>query len=151
MAPEFAEFLHETPEAERTGYVFASEAAARKRSQRLGPGQVTRTIAEFGRKAGIKVTTHQATAKVKFASAHDLRRSFGLRWASRVMPQVLMELMRHESIDTTMRYYVGRNAQSTAAVLWAAHRQAESNKSGNTPPKNKKQPESTASTTADPD
>lgn len=58
------------------------------------------------------------------ASARDLRRSFGLRWASRVMPQVLMELMRHESIDTTMRYYVGRNAQSTAAVLWEAHRQA---------------------------
>ena len=29
--------------------------------------------------------------------------------------------MRHESIATTMRYYVGRNAQSTAEVLWAAH------------------------------
>ena len=51
--------------------------------------------------------------KVKYASAHDMRRSFGERWASRVMPQVLMELMRHESIDTTLRYYVGRNAQQT--------------------------------------
>jgi hypothetical protein len=44
--------------------------------------------------------------------------------SSRIMPQVLMELMRHESIDTTMRFYVGRNAQTTAAVLWQAHRQA---------------------------
>jgi hypothetical protein len=44
------------------------------------------------------------------------------------MPQVLKELMRHESIDTTMKYYVGRNAQSTAAVLWQAHH--EVNKSG---------------------
>ena len=26
--------------------------------------------------------------------------------------------MRHESIDTTMRYYMGRNAQTTADVLW---------------------------------
>jgi integrase len=64
-----------------------------------------------------KVNTN-AAGKVKFASAHDLRRSFGERWASRVMPQVLMELMRHESIDTTMKFYVGRNAQSTAALLW---------------------------------
>jgi integrase len=66
------------------------------------------------------VNTDQG-GKLKYASAHDLRRSFGQRWASRVMPQVLMELMRHESIETTLRYYVGRNAQSTAAVLWAAH------------------------------
>ena len=40
-------------------------------------------------------------------SAHDLRRSFGERWASRLMPQVLKELMRHESIETTLNFYVG--------------------------------------------
>jgi len=40
-----------------------------------------------------------------------------------LMPQVLMEMMRHENIETTMRYYVGKYAQSIAAVLW------ESNKS----------------------
>ena len=36
------------------------------------------------------------------------------------MPQVLMELMLHESIETTLRYYVGRNAQATAVILWEA-------------------------------
>ena len=36
------------------------------------------------------------------------------------MPQVLKELMRHEDIQTTMRYYVGRNAQTTADALWFA-------------------------------
>jgi integrase len=61
----------------------------------------------------------------KHASAHDLRRSSGERWAARVMPQVLPELMRHESIETTMKYYVGLNAQSTAAVLWEAVREPE--------------------------
>ncbi len=35
-----------------------------------------------------------------------------------------MVLMRHESIETTMRYYVGRNAQTTAEVLWQAHQTA---------------------------
>jgi len=34
------------------------------------------------------------------------------------MPPVLQELMRHESIETTLKYYVGRNAQATAKLLW---------------------------------
>ena len=40
------------------------------------------------------------------------------------MPAQLMELMRHESIDTTLSYYVGRNAERTAAALWEAHTEA---------------------------
>ena len=123
MAPEFAEFLLQTPESQRKGYVFNPLPRSR-RSQRLGVARAIKTISDIGEKAGIKVNTDQA-GKVKYASAHDLRRSFGQRWASRVMPQVLMELMRHESIDTTLRYYVGRNAQSTAAVLWEAHRKPQ--------------------------
>ncbi len=67
-------------------------------------------------------------AKDKPATAHDLRRSFGQRWAALVMPQVLMELMRHESIDTTLKYYVGRNAQRTAKVLREAYEQANRTK-----------------------
>ncbi len=40
------------------------------------------------------------------------------------MPAQLMELMRHESIDTTLRYYVGTDAQRTAEAAWAAYEQA---------------------------
>jgi hypothetical protein len=36
------------------------------------------------------------------------------------MPTILRELMRHESIETTMRFYVGQNAESTADELWRA-------------------------------
>ncbi len=36
------------------------------------------------------------------------------------MPTVLRELMRHADISTTMKYYVGVNAEATAAELWAA-------------------------------
>jgi integrase len=60
----------------------------------------------------------------KYATAHDLRRPFGERWAQRVMPQVSMELMRHESIDTTLKYYVGRNAQRTAKAVREAYEEA---------------------------
>src|SRR6185312_928870 len=45
MAPEFAEFLQETPQTQRTGYVFKPMPQREKRSQRLGPGRVTRTVA----------------------------------------------------------------------------------------------------------
>jgi len=37
------------------------------------------------------------------------------------MPQVLMELMRHESINTTLKYYVGKNAQRTSKVAREAY------------------------------
>ena len=75
----------------------------------------------------MKVDTDPVSGKVKFASAHDLRRAFGERWATRVMPQVLRELMRHENINTTMKYYVGRNAQRTAEALWSAFQQENVN------------------------
>ena len=69
-------------------------------------------------KGNVKVNTN-AAGKVKYASAHDLRRSFGTRWSKRIMPQVLMQLMRHESINTTVKYYVDSDAQDTAELLYA--------------------------------
>jgi hypothetical protein len=36
------------------------------------------------------------------------------------MPVVLKDLMRHETIDTTLKYYVGQDAQATADLLYVA-------------------------------
>lgn len=83
---------------------------------------VRRFVHQSGQAANVKVDEDTRTGKVKYASAHDLRRSFGERWAPRVMPPILQELMRHENISTTMRYYVGQNAKRTAALLWDVHR-----------------------------
>lgn len=118
LPPEFAEVLAAVPRSARSGRVFKLlDRGGRPRF--FGDDWVGRVVSAIGEKAGVIVNT---TAKgTKFASAHDLRRSFGERWAPRVMPQVLKELMRHESIETTLKYYVGRNAQTTADVLWAAH------------------------------
>ena len=82
---------------------------------------VGRTISAIGERARVKVgkSPNNSNRPVKFASGHDLRRSFGDRWSKKVMPPVLKELMRHESIDTTMTYYVGQNADATAELLWA--------------------------------
>ena len=120
MVPEFAEFLLEVPESRRHGYVF-EPLPQRYRHKRLMVPQVGRIVARIGQVAGVKVDTTRA-GKAVYASAHDLRRSFGERWADKVMPKTLMELMRHESIETTQKFYVGRNAQRTANILWEAHR-----------------------------
>jgi hypothetical protein len=51
------------------------------------------------------------------------------------MPQVLMQMMRHEDISTTMKFYVGREAEATADVVWAAVEEPAGNlgnTSGNT-------------------
>lgn len=50
---------------------------------------------------------------------HDLRRTFGSRYAVRVAPAVLMRLMRHATIQTTMRYYVNVDASLDEAIRLA--------------------------------
>lgn len=139
LATDFCDFLLATPEAERTGRVFKLPRRAQT-GERLTDDRVTRLVGEIGKRAGVKVWTHptrkdaKGKPKVKFASAHDLRRSFGFRWAALVMPAVLKKLMRHENIDTTMQYYVGHNAEAEADIIDAAFQRA-SNTSGNSPAK----------------
>lgn len=137
MAPEFAQLLETVPQADRHGRVFKLLPTQRaERGNVQAVDYVSRVLSAVGVKAGVKVSskwkrdpeTGEKKEVVKFASAHDLRRSFGERWADRVMPNKLMELMRHESIDTTMKFYIGRNAQATADALWDAYEKATSNK-----------------------
>jgi len=61
-----------------------------------------RQISAIGAASGL--VTGSETGK--HVTAHDLRRSFGTRWALRVHPLVLKKLMRHETLDTTLRFYV---------------------------------------------
>jgi integrase len=117
MAPEFAQLLDKVPEPERTGPVFKLERADGKPG-RPAVDRVSKIVSSIGEKAKVRVDVK------KTASAHDLRRAFGERWAARLMPAQLMELMRHETIETTLSYYVGRNAERTAAILWHEHEKA---------------------------
>ena len=119
MAPEFARLLEEVPKERRKGFVFRLYGRGHART-RLLPRAVSEIVSNIGKAAGVKVYTHPITGEVKYLSAHDLRRTFGDRWAARVMPPQLMELMRHQNIETTLRYYVGVNAQENAQRIWAA-------------------------------
>lgn len=114
MAPEFSDWLQKvTPVDQRKGLVFSPLGF---KGSRLTDSEVGRMVSDIGRKAGI--VTDEANDRC--ATCHDLRRSFGTRWAARVMPADLKELMRHDSIDTTMKYYVSQNTDALAARLLAA-------------------------------
>ena len=126
MTEDFYNLLMETPEAERIGKVFKLNGL--KTGTPITPKRVIRIVGNIGRKAGVVVATVEKRKRVdgklvtttakKFATAHDLRRSFGTRWAKRVMPAVLQRLMRHAEIATTMKYYVTMDADSVADELW---------------------------------
>jgi integrase len=122
MAPEFAELLAATPEAERHGRVF---------SILLSTNHVGQKVSAIGRKAGVIVDEDTG----KPATAHDYRRAFGTRWSKRVMPAVLRRLMRHKDIGTTLKYYVDQDVEDIAADLWAEYRKSgtSGNTLGNTP------------------
>lgn len=136
MAPEFAAFLERTPEADRDGFVFNPRPVGKnpRSRDRMRTDTVSKVISRIGRLANVKVAEmmRQGKRRVKYASAHDFRRAFGFRWAMRVMPPTLMLLMRHESIETTMRYYVGRNAEAAADALWDAVAGSKSAAAANT-------------------
>jgi integrase len=120
ITPDFAAFLESTPKELRTGPVFNPTTRDGKRPTEWW---VSRTVSKIGEAATVKVDTKPVKGDnaptVKYASAHDLRRSFGERWSTKVMPQVLMQLMRHESMETTNKFYVGRNADAVADAVWA--------------------------------
>jgi integrase len=117
ISPEFCELLQATPEAERVGFVFNPQPRQKKEG-RVSEWWVSSVVSDIGEAAKVKVHT-DSKGKVKFASAHDLRRSFGTRWSKKVMPATLQRLMRHADISTTMAFYVQREADDVAAELWA--------------------------------
>lgn len=112
IPPDLDAWLRKTPEAERRGLV----APVRGTNT-----MVSTLITAIGREAGIVVNDAKRKGRkspTKFASAHDFRRAFGTRWASKVRPLTLKTMMRHESLETTMRFYIGLTGADAGAELW---------------------------------
>jgi integrase len=125
ITPDFAESLLAVPVEQRSGLVFGIEGP--NPGQPLSTKRASRYISAIGEKAGVVVNK----ADGKYGSAHDLTRAFGTRWSKKVMPATLQLLMRHKSIETTLKYYVEQDADDVVADLWAQHA-AQGNISGNT-------------------
>jgi integrase len=71
------------------------------------PREVSRKFTRLAKKAGLKI------------SLHDLRRSFGSRYAAVVPAPVLQRLMRHADIKTTLTYYADVDGALDEAILKA--------------------------------
>lgn len=116
ITPGFSRLLASVPRNEQRGYVFGVPDTCPRTVW-----SVSRRIVAIGTSARVVVKESQKGARSvrKYASAHDLRRSFGFRWSRKLMPAELREIMRHSSVETTMKFYVGQNAEATADKLWA--------------------------------
>ena len=118
ICPLFGFLVVSTVQPERTGFVFNPVPSRVALHERATGETASKTILRIGKAAGVVVD--KKDDKAPYASAHDLRRAFGFRWSRRVMPAVLKELMRHADIGTTMKFYVGTQAEATAEMLYQA-------------------------------
>lgn len=113
VVDDFAEFLLQTPENERQGFVFNAMGQNGKVSRRVDT--VSTWLVDIGKAAKVKVDEKDGSEK--FASAHDIRRAFGTRWAKIVPASLLQQLMRHSNIETTMSFYVNITAKDTMSEI----------------------------------
>lgn len=119
MLPEFSDLLLEVPKDQRVGFVF-DPAGPPDRAGRADPGWVGKVIQRIGAAAGI--VTYKVRGEDHFASAHDLRRSCAQRLVDAgVDERVIQRVMRHQSFETTRRFYTMAKLQKDAATLWQVH------------------------------
>jgi integrase len=132
VAPQFEQILPNVPP--KGGFVF-KPTFNRMKTVRPRLDTMSKIIARIGKSAKIITdvkTDREGNEKKVYATAHDLRRAFGTRWAPLVQPKLLMEMMRHSSIETTMKFYVVGNAQQASETLWnVVNLEQNGNKLGN--------------------
>jgi len=113
MTPDFATWLLKRPPG---GFVFPLPNTTS--GERFSAKRIIKIISAIGKRARIVANVETR----KHATAHDLRRSFGLRWAARVRPLTLQKMMRHSSMDTTLRYYVDQQVTDVESEIWGPER-----------------------------
>jgi integrase len=121
---EFAEFLAQTPESQRRGHVFQPLSKDGREVVRHHVA-VSKTIGAAGKKAKVVVKRY-ASGKVKYASAHDLRRTFCNRVCNTGIPITIAKLFtRHANTETLEQYYAGQEADAAHDVMDAVLERAE--------------------------
>lgn len=125
MLPGFEALLLETPVNERRGWVFNPKSLQLRLGRKVvhkrpDADWVGKVISRIGEKAEIIVEEeNEKTGRpVKYASAHDLRRSCGERLRNaNIPPLVICRVMRHSSWETTRKHYAPGDVQQAAETL----------------------------------
>lgn len=127
LLPWFESVLMEVPAEGRTGWIFEpytllSKVRRKVLHKRPDSEWVGKIIGRIGKAANVivELADERTGRPIKYASAHDLRRSCGerLREAG-VPPLVICRVMRHSSWETTRRHYAPGDLQKDAEVLRA--------------------------------
>lgn len=108
IAPDFAKWLRETPESERSGIVCQVVMGGVALGQREIGERITAAAKSLGfiTESGRPITTKY------------FRQGFATRWAPKVRPITLQKMMRHRSIQTTLAFYVGIDCDDVGDELW---------------------------------
>jgi integrase len=88
------------------------------KSTDLSKDWVSRIVSSFGETAGIVVRQPDADRgiRIKYASAHDLRRSLAERLYNQgISAETLMVIMRHRDFATTRKFYAAKRRAESAA------------------------------------
>jgi integrase len=124
ITPPFNKWLLSLPLDDRGGHVFnvvGKRGVVLRDHERIG-----KLISRLGKLANVTVVDEDEDtasvggeeSRIKFASAHDYRRTFGQLCVERKVPrEQLRLLMRHTSYVTTMRYYLHQEAESVYESL----------------------------------
>lgn len=123
--PGFEALLLETPPELRTGWAFESQSLQNKmgrkvRHQRPDSDWLGKVISRISKEANIVVEPgdKKVGREVKYASAHDLRRSCCEQLRESGVPTpVICRVMRHSSWETTRKHYAPCDVQKDAIVL----------------------------------
>lgn len=106
-------------------------------TQRLTKDHVGRTISHYGQQAAIVVqqADPENARRVKYASAHDLRRGCAQRLINAgVSAETLKVVMRHRDFATTEKFYgATRAAQAAAAEIYERLEAARKNQDNDSP------------------
>ncbi len=108
LTPDCARWLERIPDPLRTGYLVRVVNAA---GNRYSAEKLSDEVSRIGKASGAEVDGESPTA-------HDLRRTFATRWASKVRPMTLQRMLRHSDLSTTLRFYVGLSVEDIGAELW---------------------------------
>jgi integrase len=103
------------PAAERLGHLFKLGGFERRKRDLSDISAIVQTI---GKASGVVVKEHPISGRTKYATAHDLRRSFGYRWSSRLPVADLRQLCRHRNVSTTLDYYALASSDELAKKVW---------------------------------
>jgi integrase len=123
LLPDFEALLLETPGQDRSGWVFNPASLQLKLGRRVlhrrpDAEWVGKVISRIGRVAGVILQPAKRGGKPKFASAHDLRRSYAERLITAGVPErEVSRVLRHASTETTRRHYTPGTVQGSAGII----------------------------------